>query len=69
MVMNNYIKTIKFSFVSMFKIHKNCNSCKKMNLKFFKNIYGDEINRLNCRSLWSDDFGNLHRCSTLYKNV
>lgn len=26
--------------------------CKHRNQKFWRNIYGDEINRLNCRSIW-----------------
>lgn len=26
--------------------------CKHYKLKFWRNVYGDEINALNCRSVW-----------------
>lgn len=36
-------------------------------LKFQRNVYGDEINHLGCRSLWLDDKLNSYRVSGLYK--
>ncbi|MFT6332969.1 MAG: hypothetical protein ACJAW3_001319 [Lentimonas sp.] len=37
-------------------------------LKFYRNIYGDEINRLNCRSHWEDELGRLYSVIELYYN-
>ena len=37
----------------------------KMELKHDKNVFGDEINRLDCRSLWYDKYDNLYRCDQL----
>jgi len=29
-------------------------------LVFVRNLYGDEINAINCRSLWADQYGRLY---------
>jgi hypothetical protein len=34
-------------------------------LSHVRNIYGDEINQLGCRSLWKDSKGRLYRVKTL----
>lgn len=39
---------------------------EEMKLTFVQNVYGDAINRFNCRSLWVDDDGNIYRVDSLY---
>lgn len=39
---------------------------KSLGLKFFENIYGDEINDLNCRSLWCDEKNRFYRVKELH---
>jgi hypothetical protein len=38
---------------------------RKLNLEFKENIYGDEINHLNCRSIWADKKGRTFRVRQL----
>lgn len=37
----------------------------KIGLKWIRNIYGDEINHINCRSLWIDKKGRWYRIEQL----
>lgn len=37
----------------------------EMGLTHIENIYGDEINKLNCRSLWEDYCGRIYRVEDL----
>jgi len=37
-------------------------------LTFKYNVYGDGINRLNCRSIWIDEKGNEYRVEELVKD-
>lgn len=39
--------------------------CIDLGLEFGFNIYGDGINKLNCRSIWLDYLGKTFRCSEL----
>jgi hypothetical protein len=39
--------------------------CIDLNLEFCHNIYGDAINKLNCRSIWRDSNGKSYRCNSL----
>lgn len=39
----------------------------ELNLVLHRNIYGDEINRLNCRSIWEDKKGRAYRVRNLKK--
>lgn len=39
---------------------------KEKGLVFVKNIYGDSINHLNCRSIWKDSKGRKYRVSELW---
>lgn len=39
--------------------------CKNLNLSFCHNIYGDEINHINCRSIWRGEKGKSYRCHSL----
>jgi hypothetical protein len=38
---------------------------KKRGLSFVGNVYGDEINQLNCRSIWRDSKIRTYRVSEL----
>ena len=40
--------------------------CFDLSLSHIENIYGDEINKLNCRSIWVDSKGKKYRCESLY---
>jgi hypothetical protein len=43
--------------------------CNSLNLRFSENIYGDEINHLNCRSIWRDEKGKSYRCESLEEQM
>ena len=43
------------------------NEAKKRKFTFVENIYGDQINRLNCRSIWIDKKGRSWRVEQLHK--
>lgn len=38
---------------------------KELGLEWYRNVYGDEVNRKNCRSLWVDKKGRMYRVSDL----
>jgi len=40
---------------------------KQMGLMFYRNVYGDEINQLNCRSVWVDDKNRQYRVENLHE--
>lgn len=58
------IKEIKLWYYRHFKII-TLKQCYDFNLVFETNFYGDEINYLNCRSVWADSKGRLYRCEEL----
>lgn len=65
------INKIKYWFRSL-KHVKSIKDALDMGLVWRYNIYGDPINIYNCRSVWSDEYGNLYRCQELYdeeKNI
>ncbi len=39
---------------------------KELGLKFYHNVYGDQINHLNCRSIWVDKKHRDYRVSELH---
>jgi hypothetical protein len=43
--------------------------CIKLGLEFCHNIYGDEINHINCRSIWRDKKGKSYRCESLVNDL
>ena len=45
----------------------NIKEAKKRNFIFYRNVYGDEINHINCRSLWLDQKNRLWRVEQLNK--
>jgi hypothetical protein len=38
---------------------------KSLNLRHVRNVHGDEINMINCRSVWEDDKGRTYRVQLL----
>lgn len=42
-------------------------TARKWNLTHFGNVYGDMINRFNCRSIWEDSKGRQYRIKQLYQ--
>lgn len=38
---------------------------EKLGLKHLRNVYGDEINALDCRSIWKDKKGRTYRIHEL----
>ncbi len=40
---------------------------KELGLHFYRNVFGDEIVALNCRSLWKDNKGRCYRIDELRK--
>lgn len=47
------------------KMVESAEKAKEMGLHWRRNVHGDEINHINCRSLWNDDYWNVYRCRTL----
>jgi hypothetical protein len=41
-------------YIRTFKIISN-QKARELGLKHWRNVYGDEINRRNCRSIWFDN--------------
>ena len=40
-----------------------------LKLRFYRNVFGDEINKLDCRSIWTDTNGNRYRVEELFTNL
>ena len=51
-------------WIRTFKVISN-QRAKELGLRHWRNVYGDEINHLNCRSLWFDDKSRQYRVSHL----
>lgn len=49
-----------------FRKVKTVKQAKEMGIIFWRNVYGDEINQRNCRSLWYDKYLNDYRCNQAY---
>lgn len=60
------LRFIKLWYVRNYKVI-SMELASSLNLVCYRNIYGDEINRLNCRSIWVDKKGNEYRVSELVK--
>jgi hypothetical protein len=54
---------IKYIFYYKFKIIRTIEQAKEMKLTLSHNVYGDFINRYNCRSIWKDKYGLEYRCA------
>ena len=53
------------NWIKSFSLISTVEECGRRKLIFVTNVYGDSINRMNCRSLWSDQYGITYRCSEL----
>lgn len=51
-------------WIRTFKVISN-QRAKEIGLKWYRNVFGDEINHLNCRSIWIDKKGRKYRVSHL----
>ena len=49
----NFIKFLYKLWLSIFSVI-TIEKAEKLRLIYKRNIFGDEINRLNCRSIWTD---------------
>lgn len=57
------------NFIKSFKKIKSIDDAISMELNFRENIYGDKINKLNCRSIWVDKYFFEYKCEELYWEV
>lgn len=51
-------------WIRTFKVISN-QTAKELGLRHWRNVYGDEINHLNCRSIWFDEKKRQYRVSHL----
>jgi hypothetical protein len=51
-------------WIRTFKVISN-QKAKELGLRHWRGIYGDEINRMNCRSIWFDNKQRQYRVSHL----
>lgn len=43
--------------------------CRDLGLEFSYNVYGDNINQMNCRSVWRNAKGKSYKCHSLYTTI
>lgn len=58
------MEQIKMWYARWFKVITN-QQAKEWKLTFVRNVYGDEINHINCRSIWKDLKGRCYRVKSL----
>ncbi len=58
------IKNIKHWMKRTFKVI-DVDEAVKLKLTHIRNVYGDEINKINCRSIWADNKGRGYRVRQL----
>lgn len=60
----NEVSISRFSlwWIRTFKVISN-QRAKELGLTHCRNVYGDEINHINCRSIWFDDENRQYRVS------
>ena len=51
-------------WIRNFKVISN-QKAKELGLRYWRGVYGDEINHQNCRSLWFDNKQRIYRVSHL----
>jgi hypothetical protein len=51
-------------WIRTFKVISN-QRAKELGLEWYRNVYGYEINNINCRSIWLDKRGRKYRVSHL----
>lgn len=57
---------LKMIYISLFKVI-SIEQALEYNLTFVRNVYGDEINHINCRSIWADKNSRTYRVKSLHK--
>lgn len=55
---------LKLLWIRIFKILSK-EQAEQLGLTFYRNVYGDEINQIDCRSLWTDHKGRMYRVKEL----
>jgi len=58
------MKRLKLLYYRLFKVITK-EKAKELGLVFHRNVFGDEINHINCRSLWEDSYNRLYRVEEL----
>lgn len=59
------MKKIKMWYARWFKVIER-EQAIEWGLTYQRGVYGDEINHINCRSIWTDKLGRLYRVRSLY---
>jgi hypothetical protein len=52
-------------WIRSFKTLDTIEEVNRLKLHFIRNVFGDEINQKDCRSLWNDDYWNVYKCNEL----
>lgn len=58
---------LKMLYIRLFKVI-SIEQAIKYKLTFHRNIHGDEINHINCRSIWIDKHFRTYRVNELKKS-
>ena len=61
---DDVISRFSLWWIRIFKVISN-QRAKELGLRHLRNVYGDEINHINCRSIWVDDKSRQYRVSHL----
>jgi len=61
------MRRLKLLYIRLFKII-SIEQAKNLGLTHYANLYGDNINIYNCRSIWFDKNDKVYRISELYDN-
>lgn len=64
MKLNNIKKNITLWRYRVFRVISQ-GEAEELGLEWYRNVFGDQINILNCRSLWVDKKGRRYRVSEL----
>jgi len=63
--MKKILNYLAHRFYYRFIVIKTTDYARKMGLIPYCNIFGDAINKYNCRSFFIDSYGNTYRCKEL----
>jgi hypothetical protein len=62
------MRKLKMIYIGLFKVI-SIEQAIEYQLTFYRNVSGDEINHINCRSIWVDKNYRSYRVKSLYKSV
>lgn len=54
------------NFLKTFKTIKTSEEAILMGLTFYRNLHGDQINLIGCRSQWVDEYEYVYNCDEYY---